>query len=144
MKEIETRQSKLSLWLPVGIWMGLVFGMSAVSSLPEVPVLGDVDWGDKISHAISYAVGGALIWRALEGRACSWKRVWMAVLVTGLYGLTDEIHQLYVPGRAFDLGADVTGAAVSAVFLTLKTGGYEDDRGTAGREDLRSEGQEAG
>lgn len=146
-EEVRARRTNISLWLPVGIWMGAVFGFSSMPSLPEIPVIGAVDWGDKISHALMYAIGGALIWRALGNGTSKWRRAALTVLITVAYGFSDEVHQLFVPGRAFDLldlGADIIGAATSAALLTLKMGGYEIGTGTGRREDLRSERQEAG
>ena len=58
--------------------------------------------------------------RALAG--ADWSRVTaggmlLAVLLTVAYGLTDEVHQSFVPGRTpelRDLAADALGAAAGA------------------------------
>jgi VanZ family protein len=45
-----------------------------------------------------------------------------AVLLSGLYGVTDEFHQAFVPGRgaaALDVGIDTLGAALG-VWLALR------------------------
>lgn len=138
-------KSNLSLWLPVGIWMGIIFGLSSQPHLPSVPVLGAIVWGDKIEHAIAYAVGGWLIWRALGEMLFGWRRVIIAILIAAAYGMSDEIHQHFIPPRAFDMldwAADIFGSAIAAVTLTLRMGGKEIGGRTRGREDLRSEGQE--
>lgn len=135
----------LSLWLPVGIWMGIIFGLSSQPHLPSVPLLGVIDWGDKIEHVITYGVGGWLIWRALGARMFGWRRVVIAILIAAAYGLSDEIHQRFVPPRAFDMldwTADALGSAIGAVILNLTMGGREIGGRTRGREDLRSERQE--
>lgn len=62
--------------------------------------------------------------------ALSWKRFSFAVLFCFLYACSDEIHQLFVPGRngnIADVGIDAIGfvlgsAIVSIVFCALKRG----------------------
>jgi VanZ family protein len=85
---------------------------------------------DKVLHAVVYAALGALIARAW------WRRarqpitrlrlvLWAALMATG-YGLSDEIHQLFVPGRHFDLAdlaADALGAVLGAILVAKKLGG---------------------
>lgn len=61
---------------------------------------------------------GGLIWLG-PGRPRRW---WWVVVLAGLYGLTDEFHQRYVPGRTPDLRdvlADVIGAGVVVVALVV-------------------------
>ena len=135
----KTPKSNLSLWLPVGLWMGVVFWLSSQPHLPSVPIIGVISWGDKIEHAIAYAVGGWLTWRALGGRLFGWRRVIVAIVIAAAYGLSDEIHQHFVPPRRFDMldwTADVIGSAISAVLLTLTMGGKEIGGRTRGRKDL--------
>lgn len=66
---------------------------------------------DKLAHAGAYAVLGAtLAWghRRSGGRP---GHGWL-LLVGVLYGVTDEVHQAFVPGRSpdpADLAADVVG-----------------------------------
>lgn len=105
-------------WGPVAGYVGLIF---YVSSLPhpdkELPI---PELGDKALHIIEYAVLGALCFRAfrwattdrLAQRAFLW-----AVLASSLYGLSDEVHQLFVPPREsswLDCLADVIGSFVGA------------------------------
>ena len=121
-------KNRIWRWGPVALWMGLIFFLSAQSKLPELPGLADLDYGDKIQHAVAYAILACLIWRALGS---SLARLWQTAVVVAIamvYGLSDELHQLYVPGRSFDLldlGADALGAAIAAVVLTIRIGGDE-------------------
>lgn len=72
---------------------------------------------DKGVHAVEYGVLGALLAHALAGtflrstRAQLW--LW-AVGFTVVFGMTDEIHQAFVPGRSSDI-ADVMADAIGAV-----------------------------
>ena len=83
---------------------------------------------DKLAHAAEYGVFALLLFRALfwpqyKGlqKAELKKGAFVTLVVSGLYGLTDEIHQIYVPGRAAtfpDWLADFVGASI-AVALCL-------------------------
>lgn len=131
-------KSNLSRWLPVGLWMGIVFGLSSQPSLPKVPGLSAIDWGDKVCHAIAYAVGGALVWRAFYNLP-GWRRIAAVLIVIAVYGISDEIHQIYVPPRTFDMldwSADVVGSALAAIILSLSTGGLKDGTRTGRRKNL--------
>ena len=109
-----TRQARV--WGPAWAMMGLIFVLSSMSELPPTP--GGVD--DSVAHALAYAVLAALLLRGLTGARWRGMRVgaaWRAVLLATLYGVTDEVHQRFVPGRVAevsDLVADAFGAAVAA------------------------------
>jgi VanZ family protein len=85
-----------------------------------------VPYGDKVGHLGLYGVlGGTLAW----GRDASGSRVPHAILVLVgvLYGVSDEWHQSFVPGRdpSFgDLAADTLGTLVGygsvSTFLTRR------------------------
>lgn len=135
-------KGRIYRWGPVMLWMAVIFCLSAQPKLPDVGGWFDFDNSDKLAHAVAYAVGGALIWRALSRKSPWWWQVGATVAIAAAYGLSDESHQMLVPPRTFDmmdLVADVIGAAVAAVILTLTLGGNEIGTGTG---ELRSEGQE--
>jgi VanZ family protein len=65
---------------------------------------------DKGAHFLAYALL-ALLWRLGLGR------FWGAFLLASGYGVVDEWHQSFVPGReafGWDLLADALGAAIGA------------------------------
>jgi len=97
-------------WLPVIVWMAVIFGLSHQSDLPHHPT-GLVDLLlKKAAHVSEYAVLAVLVERArTRGHA-------QAPLLSGLmataYALTDEWHQMFVPGRhasLLDVLVDVVG-----------------------------------
>jgi len=95
--------------------MALLFALSSISKLPEPP--GDFSFYDV--HVGAYAVLGALSARATgKGlRHVSWRAVAAAILISSLYGVFDEFHQRFTPGRSFDLldmAADAIGSIVGA------------------------------
>jgi VanZ family protein len=108
-----------ALWVPVVFYLALIFWLSSISYPPELPS----GVTDKAAHAALYLGLGALLVRALAGgfaRPVTVRVMVLAVVVSGLYGVTDEIHQYFVPPRqmdAADVLADTIGATVAACAL---------------------------
>jgi hypothetical protein len=101
------------LWGPVLLQMVLIFIASSIPNLGALP--GGIS--DKSGHALGYGILGAVLLRALAGgrlRGVTWMRAAAAVALATLYGVSDEFHQAFVPGRTpdrFDVLADGLGAA---------------------------------
>ncbi len=98
-------------WLPLVAWMGLIFALSAQPDLPH-PKAG---WADLLvssgGHALLFGLLAVLWLRALGPRPYAWL---LALVLTTLYALSDELHQAFVPGRhpdPWDLLCDGLGAA---------------------------------
>lgn len=108
------RRDLFVFWAPVVLYLAVIFAGSSVPALPDVP------GGDKTAHIVEYAVLGLLLTRALAGPrwlSVTFPYVAGAVALAALYGLSDECHQAFVPGRQFDVAdmlADATGASLSA------------------------------
>lgn len=50
------------------------------------------------------------------------RRVWLAVLIAFLFGISDEVHQYFVPNRSadvMDVVADVVGATLGATAVAV-------------------------
>lgn len=99
-------------WIPAAAWAGVIFYLS---SQPTVPAPG-VPGMDKVLHFGAYAVLGWLLAFAVDRARLP---LIVGVVLGLLYGVSDEIHQAYVPGRSPDLldwMADAAGVA-AATFL---------------------------
>ena len=117
-------------WIPAVLWALLIFVLSSIpgASFPPSEFLTH----DKLLHAAVYAVLGAFCFLAVP-RSWSQKTsvlVFYAGAMATIYGLTDEFHQLFVPGRFADLRdvlADSVGGFVGAqaasMVLAAKAGG---------------------
>jgi VanZ family protein len=111
----------LRYWMPVAVYAGLIVYLSAQSHPEEqLPsIIGELS--DKVLHAIEYAGLGSLCYRAFRwGTNDAWARqaVPFAIAAASLFGITDELHQLFVPFRESswqDWLADSTGAAIGAI-----------------------------
>jgi VanZ family protein len=111
----------LFVWGPVVLQMALIFAASSTSDPDPLPGR----FLDKVAHLAVYAILGGLIARALSGgrfAAATWRHAAVAVVLSTLYGISDEWHQRFVPGRtpdAMDVVADAVGAAAGAAFFVL-------------------------
>ncbi len=100
--------------LPALVWALLIFIASSIpgTAYPDVDIAGI----DKVVHFSIYATLCLFTYNAIrrQGRFPSLSRHAMIIslLLTTLYGLSDELHQLGVPGRScdpWDLTADALG-----------------------------------
>jgi VanZ family protein len=108
------RPSLLLLWAPVALYAVAIFIESSISQIPALPS----GFSDKDGHGLLYAGLAVLTARAL------WRGRWagatlptavLAIVLTALYGATDEFHQWFVPGRTADVMdwlSDLAGASV--------------------------------
>lgn len=127
-------------WLPVILWMTVVFSASSDShsyqhSSRIVAPLVKFFFPDisqerldrvvlvarKCAHLTEYAILALLFWRAVrkpvrkDPRPWSWKLAFAAVLFVALYAATDEFHQRFVATREaspVDVMIDTSGAAL--------------------------------
>lgn len=88
---------------------------------PPVPELLSFRHADKLLHFIGYALLGALslLGAGARGRVRHLLTAWLAA---ALYGVADELHQGFVPGRSAssaDVLADWVGAAAGVAVLAL-------------------------
>lgn len=97
-------------------WIALIFILSSIpgNDLPEVPGFQP----DKLVHFSLYFLLAILTLRAFGTQQNRNRIPWIALIFCVGYGVTDELHQLFVPGRSpspWDLLADGIGAAIGSV-----------------------------
>jgi len=104
---------KLKPWLPAFIWMGVIF---LLSGRPIVNP-GAFSWSDfifkKTCHVTEYAILFYLFFRAN-------KSIRFSLVLTLLYALTDEWHQVFIIGREGtlrDVGFDLIGTTAGAIIV---------------------------
>ena len=106
-------------WLPVIGLCLLIFWQSSFPSITSTPLF---PHDDKVMHLIAYAILAFLFARALKQEKPKFthgKIRFFAILFASFYGLSDEIHQAFVPLRHASIGdfaADVLGSIVGACF----------------------------
>ncbi len=115
----------LYYWFPVFIYCVLIFLQSSYPSPETVP---DVPHMDKFLHFVVYGILGILFFRAY----CTLRiknnvnlLIIISILSSGLYGISDELHQYFVPYREaelMDVLADLLGSigGVAVYFLSRR------------------------
>lgn len=128
-------------WLPVLAWMGLIYfashdSRSLYRSARVIQPLMQpgarhstlqsiVIFARKCAHSAVFAVLAVLLWCALRAiskqpKGWSWRLAGYAMLGVIAYGITDEIHQMYVPTRRagfMDVVYDALGGAIGLLAL---------------------------
>jgi len=90
----------LKYWLPVFLWSALIFWLSSIPGL-ESGLEGKTDFAlRKAAHLAEYGILAILWLRALTAGGLSRRRAFLfSILFCAAFAISDEIHQLYVPGR---------------------------------------------
>jgi len=115
-----------------------LFWMSSDPSPPQPPKF--FEGQDKVIHAVLYAVLAAVVSLGIRrsGGTPRFSEQFAApILFAALYGLSDEIHQLFVPHRNFDpwdVAADALGAAAIQVVLCFFLWAAHHERGSTAQE----------
>ncbi|MBU0581278.1 MAG: VanZ family protein, partial [Candidatus Margulisbacteria bacterium] len=107
---------KYLYWLPSIFYMILIFILSSCPA-PEVVSFFPTIFGLDTSHMLEYGLLAILYSYALQKTSKANERTFflLPVLLAFLYGITDEIHQMFVITRSStvnDLIANFTGAAL--------------------------------
>ncbi|MGM0653228.1 MAG: VanZ family protein [Bacillota bacterium] len=121
MRVIKKRTLDLIIyWLPALIQMALIFyfssqpeGSKVLESFPTPPGIG---------HLVGYAILAVLLYRAFNRGLFGWSGVAArnAFIVSLIYAVSDEIHQLFVPGRQAsiaDVGIDTAGILLGLLLV---------------------------
>ena len=93
--------------------MAAIFSVSGLSNAPLPEQV-----SDKTGHLVAYAALALLCVRAVGGglpRRVVLRAAALALAIAAAYGIFDELHQSFVPGRSADIRdwfADVSGALI--------------------------------
>lgn len=109
-------------WGPVVGLAGVIFYLSALSH-PEdqLPLFLFKGISDKVLHAVEYGILALFCYRAFRWATrpvVARQAVVLAIVTASVFGLTDEVHQLFVPFRESswqDWLADTVGAVIGAM-----------------------------
>ena len=90
-------------WLPLIIYCLVIYIQSDLPSPESIP---SFQFSDKVLHFLAYAVLGVLFYRAYQTLRIKDNVRRLMLLSVGsasLYGISDEIHQHFVPFRDGDI-----------------------------------------
>lgn len=107
--------------MPAAWVMSTIWWLSDRQTLPKPPGLTTEIWS-YLGHIGMFGLLGLAIWWALglNGRLLDRERSWYAIGIATAYGVLDEFHQSFVPGRdpgALDVAADFVGAALAVMIV---------------------------
>lgn len=117
----------LLYWLPALLWMaGIAYLSHQTEPLGRTASTGEA----SVAHLAVFGVLGLLLLWALAAANGAGRDFWVlpffAVGIAVLFGVIDEVHQAYVPGRTAseaDVATDALGAALG-VSLGALFGGF--------------------
>lgn len=117
-KTLGTR--KTTYWLLLVLYCSLIYYLSSRRlSLPSIPFI----FYDKLMHAVEYGVLSMLFYLSVNS-SIKFKRAWypmvIAIVLSVVFGIFDEIHQHFVPFRNadfLDIVADGVGALIVQSFV---------------------------
>lgn len=107
--------------IPAAWVMSTIWWLSDRQTLPTPPGLTSEIWS-YLGHIGMFGLLGITIWFALgiNTRLLDRERTWYAIGITTAYGVLDEFHQSFVPGRdasVLDVLADFVGAALAVLII---------------------------
>ncbi len=119
MSDDSPKTRRLAWWF-VAAYCVLIFIGSSIPGR-EMP---EGTPSDKLLHTIEYLILGALVMYAIVSttRWSLWLALVPAILFGGIYGITDELHQMVTPRRdpsVLDVVADFGGSAIGAAAIAL-------------------------
>lgn len=110
-------------WIPALLWMAGIFWLSSREALPAPPGMSH-DIGAVAGHFLAYFVLALHLLWAFDGLDLSRGRtLLLAGTVAALYGLSDEFHQSFVPGRDAsieDVLVDLAGISCALALWSIR------------------------
>lgn len=115
----------IKYWLPVCIYASFIFFLSSISHPPQPPGISNIPFFEKIEHLFLYFGFGLILYTAINHSNNLFFRKFptqMSIFIGTLYGITDEIHQFFVPYRdtsALDAVIDGCGVVLAQALIVL-------------------------
>jgi len=114
------KNKKLLVYTPLVIYWLILFSATTLpaASMPSFGVV------DKVNHLLAYFILAILLFLTLlfqQKILLSKNKVaGYALIICSLYGMLDEVHQIFIPGRSaefLDFLADVCGALLGVLLM---------------------------
>ncbi len=107
-------------WLPVIVWMGVIFTGSSIGNIPRVGGATLDGLAHRVAHLAEFAILGGLVLRAAsKGKPATKREILIVLVAVAVYGASDEFHQRFTLGRSseglavlFDIAGGMIGAWV--------------------------------
>lgn len=110
--------ARMAWWAATIAWMAVIYRLSALRGSQVPGRFG------SLGHFVGYLMLGILSYMSLRSGRSRGATFALALLLCSAYGVSDEFHQSFVPGRTPDVvdwGVDTLGAASGAALALLTT-----------------------
>lgn len=104
---------KLTNWIPAILVMTLIFAISSVKGV----TINQIGLGKESYHINGHFLLFVLLCLTYYKAT---KNILLSMFITIMYGISDEIHQKFTPGRSssmFDIYVDSMGAVLAGIVL---------------------------
>ena len=113
---------KFFYWVPTLTWMGIIFYFSSRYSVHVSDSFAIQFIIFKSLHLIEYATLYILTYRSLRNTTSllDWQSRYHAFMIALFYGMSDEIHQVFVPtreGHIRDVIIDGMGITIAFIYI---------------------------
>jgi len=118
LKKLIKSVKQKNLFFIISVYWGIIFLGTSLpgTSLDYIP-----KYSDKLKHFVAYLILTILLyWFYLiknKKKDLTRKQIWFIIILTGGYGIVDELHQLLIPGRSCDIADWLSDLA--GIFLGL-------------------------
>jgi len=105
----------IKYWAPVFLYCGIIVYLSSLSHPSQHLPSFLFGMSDKLLHALEYGILGILLYRAFHQTTSEIGSIILSIICVVVFGISDEIHQWFVPNRqadTWDLLADTLGATL--------------------------------
>ena len=91
-------------WLLLIVYMFVIFYFSSLPRIEIIEKSPDFFIRDKLLHILEYSILGVLSYNAFRHHELLNKKPFVyAIMFATIYGVTDELHQIFIPNRIFSL-----------------------------------------
>ena len=117
---------QIKYWLPVFLYCCIIVYLSSLSYPSRHFPSFLFGLSDKLVHGVEYGILGILLYRAFRQTTRTFRSISLAIIYSVVFGISDEMHQWFIPNRQadlWDLLADTFGATffiLTWVFITKK------------------------
>lgn len=115
-------KNQLLYWVPVYLYAGVIFYLSSVPVLHAPEQQFGITISDAAKHIVEYAILSFLLFRAFTNSnslSIKTKAYLFAITLFILYGITDELHQFFVPERVCS-GLDALFDGIGSSLILIK------------------------
>ena len=123
VSKTNSNKSALRFWVPVIVWMMLIFGLSSIpgDNIPSV-----LSFQNTLYHFLSYLTLTILLSRAFMNTRSEIDPLEVMIFTSAFglaYGFSDELHQAFIPFRStsfFDIFIDGIGSLFGSGIYIIK------------------------